>query len=112
MSFVKNSLRILERQDQFDRASSAGISLHCHTLYSKEMFDFVPFYAAKFPFVSAVWRRECRCYLKNEGRLPNFNLGFWEPPLTARQVFQSGSPNLQSIGFHALAPLTHLSPLP
>src|SRR5262249_460579 len=50
--------------------------------------------------------RECRRYLKNEGRLPNFNLGYWEPPLTARQVFESESQNLKSMGLRAIVSIT------
>jgi hypothetical protein len=106
MSFNKNSLRVLENQNQFDRTSSTGISLHCHTLYSKEMLDFVPYYASKFPFASAIWRRECRRYFRNEGKMPNFNLGYWEPPLTARQVFESESENLESIGLRTIVSIT------
>ena len=106
MSFGKNSLRILERQDRYDRAGSTGISLHCHTLYSKEMLDFVPYYAEQYPIVSSIWRRECRRYQKSEGRLPNFNLGYWEPPLTARQVYESESENLASIGLNAIVSIT------
>lgn len=106
MSFNKNSLRVLEKRDQYDLSGSTGISLHCHTLYSKEMLDFVPYYASKFPVASTVWRRECRRYFESEGKLPNFNLGYWEPPLTARQVFESESQNLESMGLNAIVSIT------
>src|SRR5215468_5385736 len=102
MSFSKNSLQVLGEQGRYDHSSSTGISLHCHTLYSKEMLDFVPHYASMFPLVSTVWRRECRRYFETEGRLPNFNLGYWEPPLPAREVFESESKNLESLGLRPI----------
>jgi hypothetical protein len=102
----RNRFHVLDRPADIDSEATVGISLHCHTLYSKEMLDFVPYYASSYPVISSIWRRECGRYLQNNGRMPNFNLGYWEPPLTARQVYDSEKQNLERMGLEAIVSVT------
>ncbi|MCY7377467.1 MAG: hypothetical protein LH472_16035 [Pyrinomonadaceae bacterium] len=84
-----------------------GVSLHCHTQHSKELLDFVPYYAAKIPVVSYFWERECRRYLEREGkRLPSFSTGYWSPPLTGNEVFQSEKEQMNRAGLDAIVSIT------
>ena len=71
--------------------AKTGVSLHCHTLHSKEIMDFVPYYAELIPVISSIWRRELRRSLKMYGRSPDFKTGYWTPPLTGHQVFDMES---------------------
>ena len=45
-------------------AGSTGVSLHCHTMHSKEMLDFIPFYAEKLPIVSHFYSKEKESFAK------------------------------------------------
>lgn len=90
ISFLTNGERPFE-------TASTGISLHCHTQHSKEILDFVPYYAERIPLVSYFWRRAVRRYIKEHGRPPEFDSGHWTPPLTARQVFDMETSSLRSL---------------
>ncbi|MEQ1764669.1 MAG: hypothetical protein ABL984_16185 [Pyrinomonadaceae bacterium] len=95
---------MLERE--YSRTSQTGISLHCHTKYSKEFLDFVPYYAKMYPVVSSLFRMGCRRFEKTNGRPPNFNLGHWEPPLDAHQLIASESSSLVSLDLTPIVSIT------
>ncbi|MEQ1764920.1 MAG: hypothetical protein ABL984_17460 [Pyrinomonadaceae bacterium] len=95
---------MLERE--YLRTSQTGISLHCHTKYSKEFLDFVPYYAEMYPVVSSLFRMGCRQFEKRNGSLPNFNLGHWEPPLDAHQLIVSESASLESLDLTPIVSIT------
>ncbi|HRA39522.1 MAG TPA: hypothetical protein PK108_03115 [Pyrinomonadaceae bacterium] len=101
MDLKRTKLNILrKKQDLSDRAKT-GVSLHCHTEYSKEMLDFVPHYASKLPIIAYFWRRERDRYLEREGHSVDFSSAYWSPPLTPQMVYdiesaQIGDANLDS----------------
>ena len=68
MNLEKTRLHILRKTGDLSAKAKTGVSLHCHTEYSKEMLDFVPHYAEKLPIIATFWERERRIYTEREGR--------------------------------------------
>lgn len=107
MNTRETRLHILERPENLSVMAKTGVSLHCHTLHSREVLDFIPYYAEKIPVVSYFWKRECRRYLEREGKkLPNFASGYWSPPLTGAQVFESEKEQMNRSGLDAIVSIT------
>jgi hypothetical protein len=86
-----------------------GISLHSHTMHSKEYLGRLPGYIAKFPVGSYILEREIGRVHLYEGRIFNFNKIYWTPPLSPREAYQLeckqieeklGRPALVSISDH------------
>lgn len=88
-----------------DRAKR-GVSLHCHTQHSKEILDFVPYYAERIPIVSYFWRREVRRCVETYGRAPKFNVGHWTPPLCGTQVVEMERESMAAYGLDGIVSIT------
>lgn len=85
--------------------ANTGVSLHCHSLHSKELLDFVPYYACRIPVVKYLWKREMR-RRRRLGHVPDFTTGYWEPPLTGHDVLTSECKNLEKLGLNGIVSIT------
>ena len=74
-----------ERRSRWHEFRSA-VSLHAHTSYSREVLADLPRYLVQIPFVGSRVERE----LRTECAI-DFSKGWWHPPVTAREVFDSES---------------------
>lgn len=99
-------LQFLKKGETLLSEATTGVSLHCHTLHSKELLDFVPYYAERIPVVSQLWRRSMKRRQENNGALPNFKAGFWEPPLNAEAVVRSESDHIAGLGLESIVSIT------
>ena len=63
-----------------------GVSLHSHTMHSKEYLGRLPSYIAKFPIGSYIIEREIGRLHLYQGRIFHFNKLFWTPPLSPREA--------------------------
>jgi hypothetical protein len=106
MNKKTKNVYFLDRGEKAHLAARTGVSLHCHTLHSKELLDFVPYYATRIPIVSYFWRRETRRLMENGGKLPDFTKGYWTPPLTGHDVFASEKESMKQLGLKALVSIT------
>jgi hypothetical protein len=106
MSLKQTRLHVLHEPADLSPFARTGVSLHCHTLHSKETLDFVPYYAEQIPVISYFWSKECRRYQQRNGKLPNFLTGYWFPPLTGEQVFRSEEAQLNQAGLDAIISIT------
>lgn len=107
MRAKQSTVEILNNRSEFKAGDfTTGVSLHCHTLRSKEMLDFIPHYATQIPFVSGIYRREVRRYESKHGQSPDLSLGYWEPPLTGSQVFESERASIRSLGLDSMVSIT------
>ena len=106
MNLKKTRLHILHEQQDLSRRAKTGVSLHCHTEYSKEMLDFVPFYAEKFPIISYFWKKERERYLEREGKAPDFSTAYWSPPLTAEKVYNIEKSQINQAGLGAVVSIS------
>jgi len=73
---------------KFSRRYRTGISLHSHTMHSKEYLDRLPTYIAKFPIGSYILEREIGRLHLYEGRIFNFKKYYWTPPLSPREAHE------------------------
>lgn len=106
MNLKRTRLHILREPENLTSKARTGVSLHCHTEYSKEMLDFVPVYANKLPIISYFWRKERERYIRNEGKAPDFSAAYWSPPLTATGVYEIEKRQIESAGLEPLVSLT------
>lgn len=106
MNLKKTRLYILHQQQDLSQRAKTGVSLHCHTEYSKEMLDFVPFYAEKFPIISYFWKKERDKYLEKEGKGIDFSTAYWSPPLTAQQVYNIEKKQINDAGLESVVSLS------
>jgi hypothetical protein len=106
MNLKKTRLHILREPGNLAEKAKTGVSLHCHTQHSKEMLDFVPHYAEKFPIIATVWRKERDKYEAKEGRKVDFTDAYWSPPLTATGVFEIERQQIHNAGLEAIVSLT------
>ena len=103
MTYKRSSILF---KNEYAATSRTGVSLHCHTKYSKEFLDFVPYYAEKYPVVSTLFRLACLQFERINGHAPNFRLGHWEPPLEPHHLIASESESLESLELSPIVSIT------
>lgn len=106
MAFKGTKLHHLHAVESLDSKAKTGISLHCHTQYSKENLDFLPHYADRIPIIARLWRREYKHYREREQRDINFDTAFWTPPLTPELVYSTEKKQLADVGLNAIVSIT------
>ena len=106
MNLKQTRLHILHQPKNLSSTAKTGVSLHCHTQYSREMLDFVPHYADKLPIISYFWSKERERYIKREGSPPDFSSGYWSPPLTPQEVYNLEKKQMNEIGLDAITSIT------
>jgi hypothetical protein len=106
MKLKNTRLHILHKPKNLRETAKTGVSLHCHTQYSKEMLDFVPHYAEKLPIISYFWKKERDKYLKREGKGIDFSTAYWSPPMPETDVFRIESEQMNKAGLDAIVSLS------
>jgi hypothetical protein len=96
----------MQTRKDLSKKVKTGVSLHCHTEYSKEMLDFVPHYSEKLPIISYFWSREKKKYEKREGKPIDFSNSYWSPPLNPIDVYNIEKKQINDAGLEALISLT------
>ena len=79
--------RFRDRSREFSRFCT-GISLHSHTMHSKEYLGRLPSYIAKFPLGSYIIEREIGRVHLYQGRIFDFKKVYWTPPLSPREAHE------------------------
>ena len=83
------------------------VSLHCHTHCSKELLTFIPHYVARIPLLAPLYRSELARYQREYGKTVDYARLWWTPPLTARQVYEYETLQIESrFGLPALISIT------
>ena len=106
MALKSTRLHILKNGNALAAKARTGVSLHCHTEFSKEMLDFVPHYAEKLPIIAQFWRREDKRYKEREGKAIDFGTAYWSPPLPPEEVYSIEKRQINDAGMDALVSLT------
>jgi hypothetical protein len=83
-----------------------GISLHSHTMHSKEYLGRLPGYIRRFPIGSYILEREIGRLHLYEGRIFEFKKVYWTPPLSPREAHELERRQIEKTGFTALVSLT------
>lgn len=106
MKLKNTRLHILHKPKSLSENAKTGVSLHCHTQYSKEMLDFVPHYAEKLPVISYFWKKEREKYLEREGKGIDFSTAYWSPPMPETEVFRIESEQINNAGLNAIVSIS------
>jgi hypothetical protein len=69
-------------------AFRAGVSLHSHTLHSRESLDFIGRATANTPWLSGAIRKQRAKYKALKGRELDLTRAWWTPPLSGRSAWQ------------------------
>jgi hypothetical protein len=84
----------------------AGVSLHSHTLHSREPLDFL-YRAAKHSWLlRAVLRESERRYAASHGAPLDLARGWWTPPLAPLDAYTVESGQIEAMGLSPLVSLT------
>ena len=98
--------RVKSRHRDFSHCRT-GVSLHSHTMHSKEYLGRLPNYIAKFPIGSYILEREIGRLHLYQGRIFDFNKMFWTPPLSPREAYELESRQIEEqLGRKALVSLS------
>jgi hypothetical protein len=83
-----------------------GVSLHGHTLHSRESFGFLYAAALRLPLIAPLIRAAEHCYRRRYGS--NFDLarGWWTPPLAPYEAWKIERAQLEQLEFAPLISLT------
>jgi hypothetical protein len=102
----RTKLHLLWRDRSCPDRFLTGVSLHSHTLHSRESMSFVPRYTAGVPVLANAMRRQEARYQERCGRALDYGRAFWRPPLAAREAMDLEKSQIQELG---LKPLVSLS---
>jgi hypothetical protein len=83
-----------------------GVSLHSHTLHSRESLDFIYQAAARAPLLSAVIRHGAAAYRKRHGATLDLTRGWWTPPLGAHDAWLLETSQIETLDRNAIVSLT------
>ena len=84
----RGTVRFLWRSPDAVSGFRAGVSLHSHTMHSREGLGFIPRYAGHVPLLSWEFDRLWRRYQARCGKPPDFSAAYWTPPLPGREAFE------------------------
>jgi hypothetical protein len=84
-----------------------GVSLHSHTLHSRESLDFIGRATAHTPWLSGAIRKQQAKYRALKGRELDLKRAWWTPPLSARQALQLEKTQIERVlAMEALVSIT------
>jgi hypothetical protein len=83
-----------------------GVSLHSHTLHSRESLDFIYRAAARAPLLAAVIRHGAALYRKRHRATLDLARGWWTPPLGAHDAWLLEKSQIEALDQNAIVSLT------
>jgi hypothetical protein len=84
-----------------------GVSLHSHTLHSRESLDFIERATANTPWLSGAIRKQRAKYREVKGRELDLKRAWWTPPLSGRQALDLEKAQIARVlGMDALVSIT------
>ena len=84
----------------------AGVSLHSHTLHSRESFDFIRRAGLRTPIIGELIQMAETRHFKRCGKRLDLDQAWWTPPLSPREVWNQERSQLERL---SLLPLVALS---
>ncbi|MGA2878188.1 MAG: hypothetical protein ABSG13_04495 [Bryobacteraceae bacterium] len=83
-----------------------GVSLHSHTLHSRESLDFIYHAATRAPILSAAIRQGERVYRRIHGAALDLKRGWWTPPLGPHDAWLLEKSQIETLGGNAIVSIT------
>lgn len=81
-----NNIVFSWRDHGFHDRYQTGVSLHSHTIYSRENLGFIPQIASRLPIFAGALERGRVRFRRTHGYELDFAKGWWTPPLSARDA--------------------------
>jgi hypothetical protein len=103
---VSRSVHCFWREPELPDRYAAAVSLHSHTLHSREGLDFIPRVLKSVPVAHAALERLEADYRRRTGRTIPFDRAFWRPPLHPRAAYDLECGQIHSLGMDALVSIT------
>jgi hypothetical protein len=95
------------RSDAHPERFQTGVSLHSHTLHSRETLDFIYRFAAEVGILKAVLQRGERHYRQVHGVEMDLTRAWWTPPLAPRDAWKLEKAQINDqLAMNALVSLT------
>ena len=95
------------QENDFQSRFHTGISLHSHTLHSRESMDFIGSATANTPWLSGAIRKQTEEYRAQKGRDVDLSRAWWTPPLSALQAWKVEKSQIErTLGLRAHVSLT------
>lgn len=99
-------IRVLEPRGQAVRGFRTGVSLHSHTLHSRESLEFIYHAARHSALLRWVVQRGENRYRQIHGTELNLRRGWWTPPLAPQDAFTLEAAQLEELGVAPLVSIT------
>jgi hypothetical protein len=101
------NFHLLWRDPGVTRRYRTAVSLHSHTLYSRETLAFIPRIARYVPFLEQEMERQARKYKAESGRELDYDRAWWTPPLAPQAALEVERRQiLERCGLRAIVSLT------
>lgn len=75
----------------------AAVSLHSHTLYSRESMDFIGRVTANVPLLAGAIRKQKAIYRARKGRDVNLKRAWWTPPLSPLHAWELEKSQIEKV---------------
>jgi hypothetical protein len=105
----RNPARVLKYDPamRFPKLFRAGVSLHSHTMHSREYLGRLPSYISRIPIVSSLIELEVGRLHLYTNRIVDFRRVYWTPPLSPREAFDLEQSQIERfLGFPALVSIS------
>lgn len=100
-------VHLLWRDRTVCRHFRTGVSLHSHTMHSRESLRYLPVYASYVPLLAWELNRLARGYQAKHGRAVDYSRAHWTPPLPEREAHELEKRSIEDhLGLAALVSLT------
>ena len=100
-------VRFYWQEGNFQNRFRTGVSLHSHTLHSRESLEFIDRAVEKVPWLSGAVRKQRERYRAIKGREVDWSRAWWTPPLSALQAWKVEKSQIEdTLGCEALVSLT------
>ena len=104
---ISRSAHCLWREPKAPDGYAAAVSLHSHTMHSREGLDFVPRVLRRAPLAYAALQRIEAWHRREKGRPIPFDRAFWRPPLNPRAAHDLEAAQIRDLlGLRPLVSLT------
>ncbi|HEY4088417.1 MAG TPA: hypothetical protein VGM43_20945 [Bryobacteraceae bacterium] len=106
MSLDNSPIHFQWKNEDVVRRFRTGVSLHGHTLHSRESLDFIERATARTPWFSGAIRKQMRRYREKTGRDLDLSRAWWTPPLSALQAWKVEKAQIEGLGLAAQVSLS------
>lgn len=103
---MKPSILHVPQGNTLSRRFHTGVSLHSHTLHSKESLNFINHASQHSALLRAVLRHGEARYRKIHGKELDLKRGWWTPPLAPLDALGVESAQIESMGLDSLVSLS------